>query len=91
VAVTLVVAAVTVTTQLPVPWHPPPLQPVNTDPEAGVAVRVTWVPLLYVALQVAVQLLIPGGLLVTDPFPFTWTVSLRAWLGVVTVVVSVSE
>jgi hypothetical protein len=43
-----------------------------------------------VAVQRAVQLLSPGGLLVTDPFPFTWTVSLRAWLGVVAVVVSVS-
>ena len=36
-----VVAAVTVTTQGAVPLHPPPLQPVNTDPTAGVAVSVT--------------------------------------------------
>jgi hypothetical protein len=77
VAVTLTFAVVRVTTQVPVPWHPPPLQPVNTDPGAAVAVRVTGVPLLYVALQLAVQLVIPAGLLVTDPFPFTWTVSLR--------------
>jgi hypothetical protein len=39
VAVTVISAVVRVTTQVPVPWHPPPLQPIN--PEAGVAVRVT--------------------------------------------------
>ena len=43
VAVT-VVAAVTVTTHVPVPLHPPPLQPVNVDPAAGAAVSVTAVP-----------------------------------------------
>ena len=40
VAVT-VVAAVTVTVHGPVPEHPPPLQPVNVEPVAGVAVSVT--------------------------------------------------
>ena len=44
VAVT-VVAAVTVTVQGPEPVHPPPLQPLKVDPVAGVAVRVTTVPL----------------------------------------------
>jgi len=34
-------AALIVTTQLPVPLHPAPLQPVNADPTAGVAVNVT--------------------------------------------------
>ena len=44
VAVT-VVAAVSVTGHVPVPLHPPPLQPVNVDPAAAVAVSVTAVPL----------------------------------------------
>src|SRR5438552_4135686 len=44
VAVT-VVAAVRVTLHTPVPVQPPPLQPVKTEPLAGVAVSVTTVPL----------------------------------------------
>ena len=44
VAVT-VVAADIVTVQEPVPEHPPPLQPLKIDPESGVAVSVTAVPL----------------------------------------------
>jgi len=44
VAVT-VVAAVRVTVQAPVPVQPPPLQPVKTEPLAGVGVSVTAVPL----------------------------------------------
>src|SRR5512143_514126 len=48
--------------------HPVPLQPAKIEPEAGVAVRVTSVPLLKVAEQVLPQLM-PAGLLVTAPFP----------------------
>ena len=44
VAVT-VVSALRVTMQVPVPEQPPPLQPVKVEPAAGVAVRVTVVPL----------------------------------------------
>ena len=44
VAVTAV-SAVRVTTQVPVPVQPPPVQPVKVEPAAGVAVRVTAVPL----------------------------------------------
>ena len=38
------VAAVTDTTQVPVPEQPPPDQPVKVEPVAGVAVSVTDVP-----------------------------------------------
>jgi hypothetical protein len=31
--------------QVPVPEHPPPLQPENVEPGSGLAVRVTAVPL----------------------------------------------
>lgn len=52
----------------PVPEHPPPDQPLNTDPASGVAVRTTSVPSSYVAEHVAPQLMPPGPL-VTDPPP----------------------
>jgi len=39
-----VVAALTVTVQVPVPLHPPPLHPANTDPAAAMAVSITVVP-----------------------------------------------
>ena len=45
VAETLV-AALMVTLHVPVPEHPAPLQPLNVDPPAAPAVRVTTVPLL---------------------------------------------
>jgi hypothetical protein len=75
VAVTAV-AAVTVTTQVPVPEHPPPVQPVNVEPSAGNAVSVTAVPLAKFAVHVVGQL-IPAGLLLTVPLPvpFSFTVS----------------
>jgi hypothetical protein len=40
-----VVAAFTVTAHVPVPEQPPPLQPLNVEPAAGAAVKVTTVPL----------------------------------------------
>lgn len=48
--------------------HPVPLQPPNVEPTAGVAVKVTRVPLLNDAAHVPPQLM-PAGLLVTVPFP----------------------
>ena len=66
VAVTLR-AWVMLTVQVPVPEHDP-LQPVKVEPVVGVAVRVTLVPVLNEALQVAPQE-IPVGLLVTVPVP----------------------
>ena len=55
-------------TQVPVPLHPPPLQPANVDPAAAVAVSVTDVPLAYPLLQLVPQL-IPTGALITVPVP----------------------
>lgn len=46
----------------------PPLQPAKDEFEAAVAVRVTWVPLLKVALQLGLQLM-PEGALETVPVP----------------------
>ena len=59
------------TTQVPVPEQPPPLQPENPAPAA---VSVTDVPLLKEAVQVAPQLR-PAGLDVTDPVPAKTTES----------------
>jgi hypothetical protein len=56
-----------VTEQAPVPEQAP-LQPLNTEPAAGVGVRVTTEPLEKIAAQVAPQL-IPAGALTTDPVP----------------------
>jgi hypothetical protein len=48
--------------------QPEPDQPANVEPAAGVAVKVTEVPLLKTAAHVLPQL-IPAGLLVTIPSP----------------------
>lgn len=53
-----------------------PLQPVKVDPVVGVAVRVTTLPLLKEARQVASQV-IPVGLLVTVPLPSPARVTVR--------------
>jgi hypothetical protein len=67
VAVT-VVSAFIVTTQLEVPLHTPPLQPVNVEPLAGAAANVTELPMVKGAEQVAPQAM-PDGVLVTLPLP----------------------
>ena len=67
VAVTLV-AALSVTVQVPVPEQPPPLQPVKVEPAVGAAVNVTAVPLANAAEHVAPHE-IPAGLLVIVPVP----------------------
>ena len=56
------------TVHAPVPVQPPPLQPLNVEPVAGVAVKVTAVPLAKAAEQVAPQEM-PVGALVTVPVP----------------------
>jgi len=63
-----VVAALTVTVQVPVPAQPPPLQPLKVEPAAGAAVSVTEVPVANAAEQVAPQET-PAGALVTVPLP----------------------
>jgi hypothetical protein len=69
-------AALIVTVQGPVPVQPPPLQPENVEPAAGVAVKVTAVPLVKPVAQVAPQE-IPAGVLemVPAPAPALLTVS----------------
>src|SRR2546427_247532 len=71
-------AAFIVTTQLPVPLHPAPLQLPNTDPLAGTAVKVTCVPLANAALHMAPQS-IPAGLLATVPLPLPAFVTVRVY------------
>src|SRR5262245_65687593 len=63
VAVT-VVAADSITLQVPVPVQPPPLHPVKVEPVASEAVNVTTVPLAKLAVQLVPQV-IPAGALVT--------------------------
>lgn len=71
------VAAFIVTVQVPVPVQAP-LQPANREaPEVGVAVRVTLVPWMKLAEQVAPQL-IPAGELVTAPEPVPVLVTVKA-------------
>ena len=58
-----------------VPVHAPD-HPPNVEPAAGVAVKVTFEPLLKLALHVVPQL-IPAGLLVTVPLPVPARVTLK--------------
>jgi hypothetical protein len=60
-------AALMLTVQAPVPVQSP-LQPAKVEPAAGVAVRVTLVPLLKEALHVLPQSMF-DGLLVRLPYP----------------------
>jgi hypothetical protein len=86
VAVTPIAIEV-VTTQVPVPEQGAP-QPVNVEPAAGVAVKVTCVPLLKLAEQVGPQL-IPGGALVTVPVPVPALVTVKGNVSVAKVAVTV--
>ena len=66
VAVTDAAALMDDTVHVPVPVQPAPLQPVKP---AAVAVNVTVVPAAKLAVQVPLQLLMPGGELLTVPAP----------------------
>jgi hypothetical protein len=74
-------AAVTVTAQvLVVPLQPLPLHPVKVEPAAGVAVRVTTVPVVKGAEHVAPHVMPAGALeTVPDPEPLLLTVSVNDW------------
>ena len=71
-----VVAAVTVTTHVPVPEQPPPLQPMKFEPALAAAVSVTIVPETNGAVHVAPQVM-PAGALVTVPAPVPDFVTVR--------------
>lgn len=60
-----------------------PLQPANVEPAAGVAVSVTEVPVVKLALQLVPQL-IPAGVLVTVPPPVPWRSTVSVWVVLVT-------
>ena len=64
---------------VPVPEHPPPDQPVKTEPADGVAVSVTCVPSAKLAEQVAPQS-IPAGPLETEPDPAPDFVTDNEWV-----------
>ena len=66
-----------VTVHVPVPEHPLPNQPVKMEPASGVAVKVTTVPALKEALQVAPQSM-PAGEEATAPAPVPVLVTARA-------------
>jgi hypothetical protein len=68
-------AASMVTLHAPVPLHAP-LQPANVEPESGVAVKLTTVPLAKFAEHVVPQE-IPAGELATVPVPVPLFVSVR--------------
>ena len=85
VAATLV-AALTVTVQVPVPEQLP-AQPVKTDPAAGFGVRVTAVPALTESEHVAPQFM-PAGELVTVPEPVPFFVTDSVTGGAVNVAVT---
>jgi hypothetical protein len=61
-------AASIVRLQVPVPLHAPP-QPWNIQPLTGVAVSVTGVPELKLALHVEPQLMPAGELVTLPPWP----------------------
>ena len=83
------VSAVKLTVQVPVPVQPPPDQPANDDPAAGVAVSVTAVEFANAVEHVAPQAM-PAGTLETEPVPVPalTTVRLRNSSNVAVTVVS---
>ena len=68
--------ALSVTLQVGVVPLQVPVHPAKEEPAAGTSVRVTWVPLVKLALQDGAQLM-PAGLLLTvpPPVPVAWTLS----------------
>jgi hypothetical protein len=81
-------AAVIETVQLLLLVESQPLQLVNVEPLAGVAVNVTLVPVLYVSVQSAPQST-PAGLLATAPLPVPALVTVNRNVGVTVGVLTV--
>jgi hypothetical protein len=76
--------ALSVTMQVGLLLQPPPFQPAKDEFAAAVAVSVTCVPVVKLALQVVPQLLMPEGLLVTVPVPVPPTLTVNRdvfWTG----------
>jgi hypothetical protein len=75
------VSALTVIVHVPVPEQPPPLQPVNCEPAADVAVRETVLPSSYACEHVDGQSIAPlPSVTVPLPVPVVATVSV-CWPG----------
>jgi len=74
-------AALIGTAQVPVPAHAP-LQPANTEPLAGVAVKITLAPLANPYEHADPQLM-PAGLLATVPAPDPALVTVKLYLALV--------
>jgi hypothetical protein len=72
-------AASMVAVQVPVPEHPAPDQPAKVEVASGVAVSTTAVPVSYVAVQLAPQL-IPAGAEATVPPPVPARLTESAWV-----------
>src|SRR5206468_7389252 len=83
-----VVAAFSVTAQVPVPEQPPPLHPVNVEPAAGVAVRVTTVPFANDAEHGPPHEM-PAGALATVPVPAPALLTVSVKVGTAKVAVTV--
>jgi len=65
------------TTHVPVPEQALPFHPVKAEPFVGVAVKVTVVPRIKSALQLAVQFEMPPGELLTVPVPLPMSLAVR--------------
>ena len=81
------VAALSVTTHVPVPEQPPPLQPLKALPVAADAASVTDVPAGTVSeqsLPAVPQAMAPAGTDVTPPMPSPAVVTVSVTLGTVT-------
>lgn len=62
---------------MPALEQPPPLHPVNVEPLVAVAVNVTVVPTMNAAVQLALQLAMPPGELLTVPLPVPMSLTVR--------------
>jgi hypothetical protein len=82
------VVPVTVTTQVPVPAHPPPDHPTNVEPVAAVAESVTIAPDVSAALQTVPQLMVVPSDDTTVPLPLPAGVTEIEFGAVVNVAVS---